>query len=361
MKNQPQPAGEVQNSQKKKKTRIIVASITWNKNYWRDSYYVNKYAGHKYAREYPGHEAVNFKFDKNSIDDEKNIYGFIRWTNHPKKLAAHSVIIFFSRNLDENEGQIVGIYGDVDILTKPKKHFYPGFEKDEAEFNVSAKKDLSMLFPIRLKAEKYSGNFRLSFRAGYVYADEDFAGKIIDDEIKELKKSGRRLDEYDKLKRIYTFITGKEYKDDDYSDDIQEQEEILKELRQRHDREKDLQEIKEYIANAKTGEAEKVRVNGGERYARDNKIIARLKRIRGEKCQICGLAIIKKDGSPYTEAAHIKAKSDRGAETPENLIILCPNHHKEFDLGDKEIISLTQENFRFKLNGQVHEIDLAIK
>jgi len=219
-----------------------------------------------------------------------------------------------------------------------------------------------MLFPIRLKADKYSDGLKLSFRAGYVYADEDFAEKIIKDEIKELRKSGGILiEEYNKLKNIYQFITGKEYQEDDYSDDIQEQEEILKELRQRHDRKKDLQEIKDYIASAKQGETDKVRVNGGERYKRDNKIIARLKRIRGEKCQICKHAIIKKDGSPYTEAAHIKAKSDKGGETHENLMILCPNHHKEFDLGDKEIISLTRENFRFRLNGEMHDIDLAIK
>ena len=44
------------------------------------------------------------------------------------------------------------------------------------------------------------------------------------------------------------------------------------------------------------------------------------------------------DGSFYIEAAHIKPKSQQGTETPDNILILCPNHHKEFDLGKREII-----------------------
>lgn len=89
----------------------------------------------------------------------------------------------------------------------------------------------------------------------------------------------------------------------------------------------------------------------GKRYKRNNLSIAIIKHLRGYKCQICKMAIQKKDGNLYIEAAHIKPKSQQGPETPENILILCPNHHKEFDLGEREIITHTKEIIVFKLNG----------
>ncbi|MBU0559050.1 MAG: HNH endonuclease [Bacteroidetes bacterium] len=45
----------------------------------------------------------------------------------------------------------------------------------------------------------------------------------------------------------------------------------------------------------------------------------------------------KKNGDFYIEAAHIKPKHKKSKETPENILILCPNHHKEFDFGRRII------------------------
>jgi len=59
--------------------------------------------------------------------------------------------------------------------------------------------------------------------------------------------------------------------------------------------------------------------------------------IREQKCSICGY-------STYVEVCHIKPYSnfdDDATEcqinSDENLIILCPNHHKELDLGFLQI------------------------
>ena len=95
-------------------------------------------------------------------------------------------------------------------------------------------------------------------------------------------------------------------------------------------------------------------------YKRDNKTIAQLKILRDFKCQICGTAIKKKDGSYYVEAAHIKPKHQQGRETPDNIILLCPNHHKEFDFGDRIIHLQDTEKVIFTLNGQRHELKLLI-
>ncbi len=340
-------------------SKVIVANITWNDSGWRNVY-ANPQAGHRYARNHPGHESLNFDFDKEVLGDGDRVYGFIQWIGPPRHLSEHSLAIFYSKNLKTKKGQLVGIYGDVEILKEVKTAPYAGFENNEFQSNVSARRDISLLFPIPLNADRYSGGERLVPQSGFAYKDERFAEQVISDEIQALKKSGRRIEEYATLKRIYAFITGEEYRDEEHTDDLIEQEEILVETRREHDREKEIQFINRYLTAMKPGDSETVFVSGN-RYKRNNALIAKIKYLRGERCQICGLAILKKDGTPYTEAAHIKAKSDSGTETPDNLMILCPNHHKEFDLGYTEIINLTENNFRFKLNGQIHQIDLSLK
>ena len=50
-----------------------------------------------------------------------------------------------------------------------------------------------------------------------------------------------------------------------------------------------------------------------------------------------------------------------GAETPDNILILCPNHHKEFDLGNKIIIERASDTIIFNLNNTEYIIDLILK
>lgn len=95
-------------------------------------------------------------------------------------------------------------------------------------------------------------------------------------------------------------------------------------------------------------------------YERDNCLIALIKLFRNNRCQICNTAIKKKDGTNYAEAAHIIPKHKKGNELPSNIMVLCPNHHKEFDFGSKLIISKTENLIVFVLNGKKHSIDLAI-
>ena len=98
----------------------------------------------------------------------------------------------------------------------------------------------------------------------------------------------------------------------------------------------------------------------GKRLKRDYDTIDKLKKVRDYKCQICGKTIPKRVGGFYIEAAHIRAKKDKGPETPDNLLILCPNHHKEFDYGLRKIITHTKEFINFKLNGTEYNIDLSL-
>ena len=89
-------------------------------------------------------------------------------------------------------------------------------------------------------------------------------------------------------------------------------------------------------------------------------MIARLKRLRGFECQICHGSVTMKDGQKYVEGAHIKPKHEKGSEAPSNILILCPNHHKEFDLGDKKNVSHNGSLLSFELNGKSYQINMSL-
>jgi len=98
----------------------------------------------------------------------------------------------------------------------------------------------------------------------------------------------------------------------------------------------------------------------GKRIGRDNATVSYIKILRSFKCQICGRNIRKRDGSLHVEGAHITEKKSSGPEIPSNILILCPNHHKEFDLGEREIIERDDNFIRFVMNGTEYRISLTI-
>lgn len=117
--------------------------------------------------------------------------------------------------------------------------------------------------------------------------------------------------------------------------------------------------IREELKSLTPKETDWVDINGT-RIKRDNLTIARLKILRGFKCQICNTSIVKRDGKFYAEGAHIKPKKDGFPETPDNILILCPNHHKEFDLGKRDVLEHNSEYVRFLLNGREYRIGLSV-
>ena len=123
-------------------------------------------------------------------------------------------------------------------------------------------------------------------------------------------------------------------------------------------KEKTKQQIKKELSNYSPSEPKTIKVKGTV-YKRENSVIAKIKILRDFKCQICGTAIVKKDGSKYVEAAHITTKPDGGNESPDNILLLCPNHHKEFDLGDKSIIYRSKTSITIKMNGKEYTLKLS--
>lgn len=113
------------------------------------------------------------------------------------------------------------------------------------------------------------------------------------------------------------------------------------------------------LLKARPSERGEIEINN-KIYRRDALSIQILKKLRSYKCQMCGKSIKMANGNLYVEGAHIKPKSKNGFEKPNNILILCPNHHKEFDFGVRRIHQHDYEIVKFELNGAVHEISLKL-
>lgn len=70
-----------------------------------------------------------------------------------------------------------------------------------------------------------------------------------------------------------------------------------------------------------------------ERLVRDTSIAKKLKSLYKNKCQLCGYQLRGLNGDYISEAHHIKPynKIHMGDDTPQNMIVLCPNCHAQFD------------------------------
>ena len=66
-------------------------------------------------------------------------------------------------------------------------------------------------------------------------------------------------------------------------------------------------------------------------YARDPPLVKTLKKLYDNRCQICDFTFEYKKGKFYSEAHHYNPISKQGKNDWTNLIIVCPNHHAQFD------------------------------
>ncbi len=72
-----------------------------------------------------------------------------------------------------------------------------------------------------------------------------------------------------------------------------------------------------------------------QRIIRDTQLARRLKEAYGFRCQVCGQVRRLGTGDPYAEAHHVRplGRPHDGPDSVDNLVILCPNHHADFDYG----------------------------
>lgn len=71
------------------------------------------------------------------------------------------------------------------------------------------------------------------------------------------------------------------------------------------------------------------------RVVRNTDLAHDVKQMYDHECQICGTAREGPNGQSYAEAHHIRplGRPHDGPDEPENILVLCPNHHADFDYG----------------------------
>jgi hypothetical protein len=85
-----------------------------------------------------------------------------------------------------------------------------------------------------------------------------------------------------------------------------------------------------------------------------------VKRRRGGRCQICealGLgpvAFVKPDGTPYSEAHHVfpVGRLIKGSLASANIMVLCPNHHREIHYGTMRLVNQSARIRQFEAAGR---------
>ena len=82
-----------------------------------------------------------------------------------------------------------------------------------------------------------------------------------------------------------------------------------------------------------------------QRYFRDPRKSALLKELYDYKCQICGVTIFDPDGRPYAETHHITPRAEGGEDEISNMLVLCPNDHKRFELRSAKLDVKTKTMF----------------
>lgn len=72
-----------------------------------------------------------------------------------------------------------------------------------------------------------------------------------------------------------------------------------------------------------------------DRVQRNSKLVTKLKSLYNDRCQICGARLASGDGTGYSEVHHIRplGTPHEGPDRLENMLVLCPNHHADFDNG----------------------------
>ena len=66
---------------------------------------------------------------------------------------------------------------------------------------------------------------------------------------------------------------------------------------------------------------------------RNATLVRKIKRMYNDRCQICGERRLSSPDDGYSEVHHLMALGDGGPDKPENIVVVCPNHHVDFENG----------------------------
>lgn len=100
-----------------------------------------------------------------------------------------------------------------------------------------------------------------------------------------------------------------------------------------------------------SNETIEVKINRIKRYQH---VINKLKIKYKNECQIegCSFSFKKKNGDYYSEGHHLELLSEGGSQDEDNVVILCPNHHRMFHYADIDIQEKINNKRKVVINGE---------
>lgn len=91
-----------------------------------------------------------------------------------------------------------------------------------------------------------------------------------------------------------------------------------------------------------------------ETYRRNAVLSSALKRKYEDVCQVCGHTH-KIERGFFCDTHHLKSLRAGGLDVSENILVLCPNHHRIFDRSHSEITSRNKSKIVIKVGGHTFE------
>lgn len=90
------------------------------------------------------------------------------------------------------------------------------------------------------------------------------------------------------------------------------------------------------------------------RVVRNTPMVRALKERYGHACQVCGETRRRRPGEGYAEGHHVRplGRPHDGPDAESNLLVLCPNHHADFDYG---LVAVDPDSYRI-----AHAYDAAV-
>lgn len=92
------------------------------------------------------------------------------------------------------------------------------------------------------------------------------------------------------------------------------------------------------------------------RKIRDTSTTRRLKRLYDYQCMLCNTRLGRTGGPAYAEGAHVRplGRPHEGPDEPENIVVLCPNHHVMLDAG---LLGIDPDTFEVRLAPGAEPVD----
>ena len=305
----------------------MMVNITWNRTGWM-GIDINKDAGHKKVRDAPGHESLNFDFDKKGIDDKTWVHGYFQTHKTPIRFEDGGLIFFYSQDPQTQKKFFVGVYGSAKVFDK-KEHPIEKISGHGGYWtNICGKKEMSLRFSDYVEIDKSRIKKRMG-QVSYAYLDDEDASRILDRAIKQCEKDQDSELRLLQLKLIYEASSQKNY--DVSYEDIQEIENLGEGIM--------AQKIKKrghLIDPEKFLTAAEPRRISAMHYPRSPGLSAFMKDRNNHTCQICKVPTFQTShGIYYTESHHILPRSKGGDDKPENIVVVCSNCHRLFHNGSK--------------------------